>query len=442
MNFDFPIENIKFNFECFGSAQITLFANGIVCENYEITDIKNTNNIVVKFTKSDPTDQKSYAELKSILINGFDFTEQFKVIPYTIDTEKHLDAQSTIPNNLYFGYVGQMQFDITHKTDLLTKAAWTLANKEFEYVKLPLKGNNYREKNLHNILRDTKFMFTGSLAPNCQEVVDSINSLDLKDLRLPLKTDDRKKIESWINRSSRVQFDNFDALPFFTYTNGVVDCLNSFLADTKTIYLPTKVYYFYREVLKDRNVLIKDIWQDEIVENSKVIMELPAPWYSTQEIQQKIIEAKNKNCDVALDLTWLPITNDRIDLDLKLVDQIFFSMNKTWPIQDFRPAFRWSKNRISDAQTFQWEHCTYPKISANVFLNLMDKYEFDFIYDTYKTKADSIMKTFDLAPTSVLWFTMHKDISHNSQQPIWPYYYLDDFVCLRKLFDFQGKYFW
>ena len=59
MNFDFPIENIKFNFECVGSAQITLFANGIVCENYEITDIKNTNNIVVKFTKSDPTDQKS-----------------------------------------------------------------------------------------------------------------------------------------------------------------------------------------------------------------------------------------------------------------------------------------------------------------------------------------------------------------------------------------------
>jgi len=138
----------------------------------------------------------------------------------------------------------------------------------------------------------------------------------------------------------------------------------------------------------------------------------------------------------------LPVSNDTIDLDLNDVDQIFFSMNKTWPIQDFRPAFRWSKTRINDAQTLQWDHCTYPKISANVFMNLTRSYELDYVYKKYKSIAVNLMSRFNLHPTSVLWFTLHEDVNHNAKNPIWPYYYLDDFVCLRKLFDFHGKYFW
>ena len=159
-------------------------------------------------------------------------------------------------------------------------------------------------------------------------------------------------------------------------------------------------------------------------------------------LKDKIRELKQKNCSVALDLTWLSISNDHIDLDLNDVDEIYFSMNKTWPIQDFRPAFRWSKTRVNDAATFQWDHCTYPKISANVFMKLMQSYSLDYVYDKYKPIAKDIMEKFELEPTCVLWFTRHKDIKHDYENPIWPFYFLDDFVCLRKLLDYHGKYFW
>ena len=442
MHFDFPIENIKFNFECKGTGEINVECNNNVIDNFTISKdyIKDSNLIKISFSKQDPADSNSFAILKTVEINGHDFTEKFKTIPYQVDKIYH-DAEID-NNNLYFGYIGEMYFTITHKSDLLTKAAWTLANNEFEYVKFPLKGDNYREKTTHNIIRDTKFMFVGSLAPNTQEIIDSINNLNLKDLRLPLHAQDNKKIQDWINDSNRITFNNFDSLPHFTYASGIVDCLYSFLSNASTVYLPNKVYYFHREICKNKDITIKDLFNDKLEENSNVIIELPTPWYSTDMLIEKIKEAKSLNCKVALDLTWLPVSNDNIELDLDLVDQVFFSMNKIWPIQDFRPAFRWSKERVADTQTFQWDHCTYPKISANVFLKLMEIYKLDYVYNKYKPIADKIMKTFDLSSTSVLWFTKHKDIEHNKEQPIWPYYFLDDFVCLRKLFDYHGKYFW
>ena len=442
MHFDFPIKHIKFEFECSGTGEIKLFCNGEYYQTNEIIEFNDQNEIIIQFLKKDPADKNSFAELKNVLINGFSFTENFKSIQHEIDNKYHQNSPTHISNNLYFGYVGQTKFTITHKNDSLTNAAWTIANNEFEYVKSPLKGDNYREKNLHNILRDTKYMFVGSLAPNCEEIVNSINKLSLKELRMPLKVNDRLHIERWINGSSRIRFNNFDSMEHFTYANGIVDCLNSFISDAEILYLPTKAYYFYRELLQGKDVTIKDLLNDEIEENSKVILELPAPWYKTEDLKKKIKEAKLKNCTIAVDLTWLPVSNDTIELDLNDVDQIFFSMNKTWPIQDFRPAFRWSKTRINDAQTFQWDHCTYPKISANVFMNLTRSYELDYVYKKYKSIAVNLMSRFNLHPTSVLWFTLHEDVNHNAKNPIWPYYYLDDFVCLRKLFDFHGKYFW
>ena len=116
-------------------------------------------------------------------------------------------------------------------------------------------------------------------------------------------------------------------------------------------------------------------------------------------------------------------------------------MNKAWPIHDLRPAFRWSRERINDRQTFDYEIGMYPKTSANMFVKLIDKFGFDHIYETVKDARAEIMKTFKLEPTSVLWFTKHESVKHDNN-PIFPGYYMDEFVCLRKLLDFKDKYWW
>ena len=45
-----------------------------------------------------------------------------------------------------------------------------------------------------------------------------------------------------------------------------------------------------------------------------------------------------------------------------------------------------------------------------------------------------------IQPTTVLWFTKHHEVKHDANEYISRYYFLDDFVCLRKLLDFHGKY--
>ena len=445
MNLDFPIEQIKFDFTLAGTGSISVKLNDKFISDQTIygKDLKSKNNLTIYFTKINPSDTSSFAKLNYFLINGGDFRDDIKSIPYRIDRTKHPDGPTEIENNLYFGYIGSLSFSINQADSLLQKAAWMIADKEFEFVKWPLRGNNYRNKDFATVYRDAKYMFTGSLAPNNREINNIIDNTKLGDLRQPLQTDkDRKKIEKWINRSKRISLNGFGQLKHFTFSQGILDSLNSFISSTDIIYMPNKMYYFHGEILQDKKTIIKDVFNDRMTEGSTVLMELPSPWFTTQEILDKIKEASLKNCKIALDLTWLPVINETIELDLNMVDQIFFSMNKTWPIHDLRPAFRWSKQRINDAQTFQYDYCSYPKVAANMFMKLIDQIELDFVYDKYKNSSDQICKTFDLEPTTVLWFTKHDLVKHDEKKYISPHYFLDDFVCIRKLLDFKDKYFW
>ena len=173
-----------------------------------------------------------------------------------------------------------------------------------------------------------------------------------------------------------------------------------------------------------------------------MLLEYPSPWYTNQELDDVIKQAKDKKAKIALDLTWLPVATDEIKLDLNGIDQIFFSMNKAWPIHDLRPAFRWSRERINDRQTFDYEIGMYPKTSVNMFMKLIDKFSFGHIYEAVKDARAEIMQTFNLESTPVLWFTKHESAIHDEKGHISKHYFLDEFVCIQKLLDFKGKYWW
>jgi hypothetical protein len=444
MHFDFSIQKINIEFETVGTGSITTKINGnIVDKEINSTQLLSDNTLEILFTKKDPSDTSSFAEIKNFLVNGGDFSDQIKEIMYYVDLEKHPDAPAQIQGNLYFGYVGKLIIDFTQRNDELAKAAWIIADNEFEYIKWPLKGENYRAKTFDAIYRDAKYMYTGSLAPADPSIISFIDKIPIGVLRNPLRTyEDRQKIEEWINRSKRITMKNFDKMNHFTYSNGVLDSLNSFIGTNKNLYMPKKMYYFYGEVLKDKETKIKDLFSEKLDYGASVLIELPSPWYETNLLLNKIKEAKEKDCIIGLDLTWLPASTESIDIDLDMVDQIFFSMNKTWPIHDIRPAFRWSKQRVNDSQTFQYEYCSYPKVGGNLFKKLINVFEFDHTYNLYHNKTKSINDTFGLDETSVLWFTTHNLYQHKSKNHISDHYFLDDFVCIRKLLDYQGKYFW
>ena len=442
MHFDFPIENIKFNFECKGTGQINVECNNNAVDNFTISKdhIKESNLIRISFSKKDPADSNSFAILKTVEINGHDFTEKFKTIPYRVDKIYH-DAEID-NNNLYFGYIGEMHFTITHKNDLLTKAAWIIADKEFESVKWPLRGDVYRTKNFDTVYRDAKYMFTGCHPPLTKELVDEIDHMSLKDLKVPLDMpNDRNTIEKWICNSKKIKIKGMEQFDSFVPANGITDCLRNFVSKDN-VFMPKKMYFFNGEMLDGMDKTIKDVFTNTITNNANVIFEYPSPWYSTKELNDKIAEAKSLNCYIALDLTWLPIANDNVDLNLDGINEVFFSMNKAWPTQDIRPAFRWSRVKSKDDLDLQMEYCSYTKVNVQVFMKLLKKFNIDYIYDLYKKDADSICTQFNLEKTSVLWFTKHENYQHDPACHISNHYYLDDFVCIRELLAHKNKHFW
>lgn len=444
MKFDFYIEKIKFNFDIFGTGSVTISWNGNSIENFTVEkDIRQTNHVSVSFRKADAGDEKSYAVLRSFLINGYDFTDDFKTLDYHVDTSKH-DVNTTLPNNLYFGYVGKIDFIIQCKNDLLSKAAWTIAENEFEYIKFPSKTDIFRpDKNKEMVISDARSCFFGFSNIEDKEMIDFINNLKLDELKIPLrKTDEQVYIQEWINQSNRISFLNFDAVPNFCFSDGIIESINSFMSRTRELYIPTKVFYMYREILEGRDIQLKDIFKDDLKKNSNVILELPSPWYSTDLILSTIKKAKSKNCKIALDMTWLPITNDAIDLDLNDVDEIYFGMNKTWPTTSYRPSFRWTRNYIQDVISFKWNHTAYSITSANIFLRLVKTYDIDYIYKKYLPIVDKINKVFELDKTPVLWFNRHKDIVHNDENYISRHFYHNELVGMKRLVKYHGKYFW
>ena len=442
MHFEFPIEQLVFDFELHGNANIHILLNGKLQnkKQFDNQDLNKDKNIfTIKMLKSDPKDIDSFARMTKFQINGSCYLHKFKSIEYT--PEKKYHAVDPLSNDLYFGYIGTMEFEVNHENDLISKAAWTLANNEFEYVKWPLKGNNFREKTFENITRDSKFMFTGSLAPQDQEISTHVENLQIKNLRQPV-TDAKQRIEQWMTQSHRVKYKNFDVMKHMTFAHGISESLNSFINRANNLYLARKKYFFIGEVLDDSVDNIKDPYNDTIEQGAEILLEFPSPWYSIEQTQKVIQQAKKKGCKIALDLIWLPVINHPVEIDLSLVDEIFFSMNKTWPIHDIRPGFRWSKERVNDWQTLQTEHCSYQKIQPNIFLSLIDRFEFDYTFAKHKENVDKICSKFNLSKTNILWFAndgknRHDDEAHTSR-----HLDLDEFICVRKLLDYQGKYFW
>jgi hypothetical protein len=249
-------------------------------------------------------------------------------------------------------------------------------------------------------------------------------------------------LQDWINKSNRITLHNFQDLSFFSFLNGNNEGIASFLSRAKKLYVASKKYFFVGELLDAQDKIVKDPYVDEIENDSDILLEFPSPWYPVSETQEIISKAKDKSCRIALDLIWLPLITHNVDIDLSQVDEIYFSMNKTWPIYEIRPAFRWSKNRINDLQTLQYEHCTYNKLAPNIFFEIMKRFSVDYVHDRHKNTVEHLCKMFSLDKTNVLIFALGQDDRHDYEGHTSKHLNLDEFVCLRKLIDYQGKYFW
>ena len=122
--FDYPIENIRFNFNLVGGGFLACSWNGKMLTpnpeyNISADQIEEENTLSVAFAKFDPADEDSYATLQYFMINGGSFKSSVEKQQYKVDTHLHPDAPEEIQFDGYFGYVGRLEIKINQCNDLL-----------------------------------------------------------------------------------------------------------------------------------------------------------------------------------------------------------------------------------------------------------------------------------------------------------------------------------
>ena len=442
--------------------------------------IKEVNNLKIIFNKDDPSDTSSYAVIKDVSINNTDFTEFFKTLNYTVDQTQHPKTEKTIKNNCYFGYIGELTWEFTNNIidvqakesynkkltnnkelslyewtkndknytpeDFIHYASWLIAKKEHEESiaydpRLHLdKPNSYDE-----IKNRARLMYTGVYAPRDPAIEKLISSLTVEELRKQIDVNDFSiTIKRWFEKSKLISILGVDTLQNLTFGNGVSDFIFSLINKSKKRFgILDNTYYYNFDMLDSKKSTIFDVVHPlECQEGETVLIEYPSPHYSTDELNDIIKKCISNKCYLAIDLTLLPITNQSIEIDLTPFNEIYFSMNKALPIDDLRSAIRFSKTKIHDHYSIMQQQRYYNRIGANLFLNFINNFDLDYVYNKHNGNIDDINITFNLTKTNLLWLSKSSEYKNPIDHMPSKHYNFNKLISISRLIENKDKFFW
>ena len=210
------------------------------------------------------------------------------------------------------------------------------------------------------------------------------------------------------NQSLSMTIDTFKQwLPFdiksynVDFVDGSLEAFNSLYSryKNKTFYLLENEYWYNYELAKQFNITIQPLTKEST--NGVVVLSYPFSYFG-----EDFLQTINKNNYVVLDLTYLPLGIDTINPFEIDADEYFFSLGKTWPIQQARTGFRISKKQINDYITTKNQIPQTNRLSTELIRLLMENFSYDYIISDYTNRAKILCKLFELQQSNI--FTVAK----------------------------------
>lgn len=214
----------------------------------------------------------------------------------------------------------------------------------------------------------------------------------------------------WIDSS---QLNNLKGLELFTNRKIVSGTIQAF--DHWYWRHKTKRFRFYRGEFMYHSAVLKNGGSFEYINDSPlesddaVIISVPFSDYGSQHPN---LESILHNCDllsipVLLDFAYFPCTKN-INLDLnkyKSIETITFSISKAFHGAEFlRVGMRLEKENIDDGIDVFNSVQMVNRISLGIALKLIDRYDVDYNWNTYKTAYNQVCDQLELAKTNCIMF--------------------------------------
>lgn len=258
--------------------------------------------------------------------------------------------------------------------------------------------------------------YGGSFAIQDREIINFMRTLNLIDgLWIDTITEDFcEEYIKWIKSTKNNVVSGLDNFNHYVFSNGTSQSFDMFYIKNKDKrFRCFKGEYIYHQLAWRNNWPDWKFIEDEPLRpGDAVIISLPFSNTGNEHEQTKWLL---ENCTVLkipvlIDCAYFGTCTDiNFDFNYECITDISFSLSKTFPVAHARIGLRLTRNDDDDLM-FVYEKINYNnRLAANLGLNLIKKYDPDYIYHKYIVKQKNLCFILGLVPSKTILFGLDYD---------------------------------
>ena len=218
----------------------------------------------------------------------------------------------------------------------------------------------------------------------------------------------------WIQSNKRNDILGFSHFHHISMTNGTSEAKQMFMMRHNN----RKFKFFKGDFMMHKvasNSMHND-WSwihnaDEVTADSAVIISCPFSDFGSEHPQmQKLLNICDSwDIPVLIDMAYFGMChNIEIDLSHKCIEEVTFSLGKTFPIIGARAGIRLHKTEVDDAVSFANQHGIVNNFGAMIGLTCIESWDSDYIVRTYKDRQLQVCDTLGVDATKCIIFATSK----------------------------------
>ena len=219
-----------------------------------------------------------------------------------------------------------------------------------------------------------------------------------------------QQFKSWISSGTRYRLHNFD---LFRYTGFSAGSQESFI----NLYLVNKDrrfrifkgdYWWHIDIWNSVGISWAFIEDDDLKPNDICICSYPFALTGDkhQNFDWLVDECNRVGIKLLVDFIYLPNSNNAVDIDLsaECIEQITFSLSKTFPVQCAKIAVRMCKNKPSDPLQISNDENICNRLGAGLALDIINAFPVDYNVTKYQDQQQYWCNKLGLIATKVVHF--------------------------------------
>jgi len=259
--------------------------------------------------------------------------------------------------------------------------------------------------------------FTGGRCVKDKDICSILPSMFITDIDSTIRTTYIDTYRDWIMNNKLNTIICLDDFKYCDYTNGTSEVFDHFrLKHKDKEFKFYKGEYRYHRLSGNQYQLISTA--DDLKLGDALIISLPFSSTCTiHKYEETLIKCELLNIPVLVDCALFGTCSGiTFNFAYTCIEQVAFSLSKTFPIAQLRVGIRFSRVYESDGISANNKANYINRVGALIGNNLMENFSSNYIYNKYREKQKEICKELDLKLTNCVNFATSTTSSWNYLQ--------------------------